>query len=100
MEYTKGEWTIQGMPHQHNFRHGSSYVIRDYRNCALAEVGHIDAIHDGIESEANAHLIAAAPDMYEALHIIIQRASGTGNNMQLKRIIAIAQQAISKAEGK
>jgi len=42
----------------------------------------------------------AAPLMYEALHIIIQRASGTGNNMQLKRIIAIAQQAISKAEGK
>ena len=54
MEYTKGEYKI------------SEYdVIRvdfDSNNCAIL---------CGENSEANAHLIAAAPDMYEALKDIV-----------------------------
>ena len=70
-QHTPGPWTIQDLPHQHDFRKGVEYVIRDARNCALAQVGHIDAIHDGQESEANARLIAAAPMLLEALEGLI-----------------------------
>ncbi len=46
------------------------------------------------EGQANAHLISAAPEMYEALNLIIQEfdANTTG--------LAMARTAIAKAEGR
>ena len=70
MKYTKGDWTIQAIPHDFDFRTGKAYVIRDKRNCALAEVGAIDAIFDGTETENNARIIAQSPKMYEILKAI------------------------------
>ena len=69
MEYTKGEWRIQDMPLP------SSGFVRIEANCV--EVARIykpekRAKYYGIkqlpeETQANARLIAAAPDLYEAL---------------------------------
>jgi len=72
MTHTPGPWEIQAIP-QPRQRRGFEYVIRDKRNCALAEVGHIDAITDGAEGEANALLIASAPDLLAALKAITGR---------------------------
>lgn len=67
MNHTPGPWTIQALPHKHDFRAGESYAIRDTRNCCLATVGEVDAIHDGPESAANARLITQAPSMLDRL---------------------------------
>jgi len=97
--FTKGEWTIQSLPHDYDFRKGYAYCIRDKRNCALAEVGHIDAIFDGEETEANASLIAAAPDMYEALQEAAMYHPTKGYEAWLKIQVKI-NQALAKAENK
>ena len=70
MAHTPGPWTIQAIG-QPTPRCGFAYMIRDNRNCALAEVGHTDAITDGLEAEDNARLIAAAPELLEALETIL-----------------------------
>lgn len=69
-QHTPGPWTLQELPHQHGFRKGVTYAVRDARNCCLAQVGHVDAIHDGAESKANARLIALAPAMREMLALV------------------------------
>jgi hypothetical protein len=52
-------WNVQQIPVNPAGRH--TYIIRDVRNYALAEVGHIDAIFTDEELLAIARLIAAAP---------------------------------------
>ncbi len=71
--HTPGPWTLQELPHDHDFRTGVNYTVRDAWNCCLAQVGHVDALHDGEETEANARLIAAAPELLEALRKWIAR---------------------------
>jgi len=88
MKYTKGEWeTIYHAP-GNIVQHGiAGYSIR-------AEEG----IAYNISREANAHLISAAPDMYEALKAIVAKSKGTG--MFGDDTITDALCAIRKAEGK
>lgn len=43
------------------------YAVRDRRNCCVAIVGQVDAIHDDGEAEANARLFRAAPELLEQL---------------------------------
>ena len=54
----------------------------------------------GDEQLANAHLIAAAPEMYEALKTISRRGYGGLDAVALGELITIAQTAIRKAEGR
>lgn len=98
--FTKGEWTIQSLPHDYDFRKGYAYCIRDKRNCALAEVGHIDAIFDGEETEANASLIAAAPDMYEALKATRISLMADEHYQEFKPLLKTIEHALAKAENK
>jgi hypothetical protein len=63
----------------------------------------IDAGEDG-DGQANANLIAAAPEMYEALQLAMAEIGASGNWMAkdygwIKACTAI-QSAIAKAEGK
>ena len=57
----------------------------------------------GKEIEANARLMAAAPEMYEALHKIMAEArkgaEGSGEFTDLFDIILTANAALAKAEG-
>ena len=64
---------------------------------ALAEVPEYGK-EDSPEAEANAHLIAAAPDLLEALQEIVNAADGDGWN-QLDAGLKKARAAIAKATG-
>ena len=56
---------------------------------------------DGDEDEANAHLIAAAPDLLEALRNVAETMSGADySHVKQDMVRAICRRAISKAEGR
>lgn len=54
---------------------------------------------DSIQAEANAKLIAAAPDMYEALSEILSRIANVPLDKNVLTIITLCERAIAKAEG-
>ena len=87
MEYTKGEWMLR--------KDGMTVET------AHAPCGHVIAMMNGIgdKVQADAHLIASAPDLYEALkeaeqHLIML---GAKSDSYARRNI---KQALAKAEGK
>ncbi|KKN65873.1 hypothetical protein LCGC14_0476900 [marine sediment metagenome] len=83
--YTKGEWRrFGGMVDGYGIVSSSGEVIIEQQ--ALS----------GLENEANAHLIAAAPDMYEALYHLTKAKHHQGITFWTKR----GEQALSKAESK
>ena len=85
--YTKGEWIADGCN-------------------VLCEDGTVAVVYDPFDSphttdtaKANAHLIAAAPEIYEALANIVQRLDkglALGETLEMKP----ARRALAKAEGK
>jgi len=103
MKATKGEWTV----HNQDWRNGDTLIIHP----PVGENGIYPfyATVSGVEMRKAAHLIAAAPDMYEALKLIVQRAgeplfqqafNAFGQGGMAKGFVAEAKMAISKAEGK
>ena len=93
MEYTKGEWKA-------NYT-GSKLVSVDCSSRAevVAICGKNKWIKTRDEQIANAHLIASAPDMYEALKELSNYHPKQGYEQWLI-LLNKAQQAIAKAEGK
>lgn len=91
MEYTKGEWKVEPIIKNTTFG-----IFTEYHRYELARV----FIHNG-EQEANANLIASAPDLYEAckeaLDIFTQydATKGVVSGISLK-----LNEAKRKAEGK
>ena len=69
MNYTKGKWTVSYNGRIEDREHFS--VTTD-----TIQVAEVHPRRDGKEAEANARLISAAPDMYEALK---QAQEGTGD---------------------
>ena len=81
MKYTKGEWKVEG------------FNVFDNDGHSIASCGTYSERKHG-ECITNAHLISAAPDMYEALKEARLHCSGGTN------LISRIDQAIAKAEGK
>ena len=96
MEYTKGEWkakkTTVVIPSKHDSNMTDFVVAQTDIYCSV----------EGKEAEANARLISAAPDMYEALRALsFQFASAVEKPYSKdKEIYEQAQKALAKAEGK
>jgi len=67
-KFTKGPWGIEYDGHEANIIGPVPYTS-DQRDIAYvnSEVGDIDGFACGVTAQANAHLIAAAPELYEAL---------------------------------
>ena len=94
MNYTKGEWEIE------NWGHGISIWKSDDRPNPTTQIAHLPLNHGlkDSEVEANARLIASAPDMYEALKNLI--ASFRDTPLFATDVVTDALAAIRKAEGK
>ena len=89
--FTKGEWTVKK---ERSFEGNEQFVIRTY-----PEPTRIQRVAD-VFQEDNAHLIASAPDMYEALRVILE-AEASGKHTELtewEKVLAL--EALAKAEGK
>lgn len=83
MDYTEGEWTIKQLPITKEV-----YIV-----CGT------ELIAGGL-TEANAHLISASPDLYEALLSALGiMATLDQNKGWVKEISSKIQQALTKAEG-
>jgi hypothetical protein len=92
--YTKGEWTVE-----HEFN-----VFSDNRLVAAcggyADNWKTEEVHN--ENKSNAHLIAAAPDMYEALKRFLDSSACTNgcDPDDMTCDTNFARRAINKAEGR
>ncbi len=93
MEYTKGEWRrFGGMVDGYGIVSSSGEVIIEQQ--ALS----------GLENEANAHLIASAPDLYEACRhakiVLARKLDDSYLNQQEELLYIELGKALAKAEGK
>jgi hypothetical protein len=87
MKYTPGPWTAE-----------ANGVFKDKQRNPIASVydpEHTNHLTD--IAKANAQLIAAAPEMYEALKAIIE--SGVIPYCYSDKLVVAAKQALAKAEG-
>lgn len=87
MNYTKGEWKaicndLEGL-----------IIFAD--KSKIAKPYYFQGIKTNGEFLANAYLIAAAPDMYEALKLIASCKSSVAGD-----VVDIARKALAKAEGR
>ena len=90
MEYTKGEWKVTTWHTQY-----PSKEIRIYSDDGLI------ATMEGkttLPQEANAHLIAAAPDEDNALRLVVWDLDNLGKVSPLTH--QVIDKALAKAEGK
>ena len=98
-KHTKGPWTAKaiGIPTD-NFDDNSKRIVRS----AWTIVGPEDWICRDVNlSEANAHLIAAAPDMLDALELMQSnnRLMNALNTAKDRHILDAILNAIAKARG-
>lgn len=95
MSYTKGEWEVRG---------DDAYIVCGKKTIA-APINTLSSEKDstlGLEEMLeNAHLISAAPDMYEALEaFILYLEKPHPENKQLKvKALEVAEKALAKARG-
>lgn len=100
-KFTKGPWVKKEM--------GEVFAVSDDRIVAFAAASRMDfadvTTGDG-EALSNASLIAAAPDLYEALRQIAEGLTNTGSTpgeylttMTKRDAAAIARAALAKADG-
>ena len=96
MNYTKGEWgVINNMTYLREFPEGHIQIAADGLRDNIA----IIPSRWG-NPQANANLIAAAPDMYEALKEIVSDLTDIGDCRVTNNSFNLALQALAKAEGK
>ena len=90
MNYTKGEWKLFRLSQHHHWKIKTG-EDNDFIDCGM--------------NEANAHLIAAAPDMYEALKDLAAcfrniELVASVQNADEKAFLGIAVNAMTKALAK
>ena len=97
MNYTKGEWSIS---------YGGEVEGRERYAVTTntTEICQLRAKKDPKEIEANAYLISAAPDMYEALKTVREQVANflypKVKLLSSKELIVLMDKALAKAEGK
>ena len=95
-QHTPGPWTVQTPEKRKNgYENWNTYCVRSSRNVHLATVGHVDRFHED-DHEANARLIAAAPELLAALELIYSNAAESPEWIRDRISLAIAK---AKGEG-
>lgn len=86
LKATPGPWAVTARNSRRVTRQGKMICTAVLHNCA-------SGAKDEAEAEANAHLIAAAPELYEALKLVVQRCGPNSTDG------AIGRAALAKARG-
>lgn len=86
---TPGPWRLEG--------NGAGTIYGATRSSNQTAKPVADVVAQGVETEGNALLIAAAPDLYKALNALLL-ASATRDGPGLRRARASAVRALAKAE--
>lgn len=102
-KFTPGPWEVNteaGLPLREVFSHSETDVLICDTGCSNVEM-------DAAEIEANAHLIAAAPEMYEALKDCLrlledctEETYGTPTQEFFQRKADAVKAVLAKSEGK
>ena len=98
-QYTKGEWEARKLfPDRHGIITKEAWEITTPEYDVVASINHSAPIR----KEDDAHLIAAAPDMYEALKecLVNLEILYRAGNLPKSALHLRAEKALSKAEGK
>ncbi len=97
MNYTKGKWSISNdYP-----KAGDRVIIATLPNGGVKSIAKLTLQHLPEDTEANAHLIAVAPEMYEAV-IEAQKVIllALDKDIFYPNLARKVKQALAKAEGK
>lgn len=94
---SKTPWTIQQLETNHHGYDWPTYAIRDAQNHCIALVGDVDRATAEM-NETNALMMAAAPEMFQALWAIVELSKDQGR-ANLPECAGLAKQAINKALG-
>ena len=92
-KHTAGPWNFYSGDHDGS---QGAFIANVEETKIIARLLHYEV--DGEVMIANARLISAAPDMLEALKIIIKYARGEYPRHQEADIVGVAKEAIAKAE--
>ncbi|MBR9900436.1 MAG: hypothetical protein GYB19_10300 [Rhodospirillales bacterium] len=89
--YTRGPWATKRVNHRGRIEiySGSKY---EHALFVVAEL----PVWDGVEDEANAHLIKAAPDLLTACKAIMSAETQKQHELAVREV----EKAIAKAEGR
>ena len=94
-KYTQGPWRVDESHINGSINAGKRHVaIANFYNCHDEEVRVTRE-----QQEANAQLISAAPDLFEALKIILEYPYGDASPLDDPLVMNQARAAIRKAEG-
>lgn len=96
-KHTPGPWKAEIVPAD---RFGPEYFRRVVDGNGDTLCLHGVALSSGEEAEANARLIAAAPDLLVVLKALRDECSGTPRAWVLVGLLTDASEAIAKAEGR
>lgn len=99
MSHSPRPWTVQKLPAHPNYPNWVPYCVRSQQNVHLATVGHVDR-HDEEKQEANARLMAAAPDLLAACKHFVAILDGYPQAEIWDEAIKEAKHAIDLTEGK
>ena len=91
MNYTKGEWRVVIF--------GLAIIIKTFSQGISRFICVLRDQDSDEEIKANANLISAAPEMYEALNNIIAECPTPTSGYEIA-VVEIAKKALAKAEGK
>lgn len=102
MKFTKGEWKVGSFQDEPQARSVTTVYSGDSKVAEVCKTG----FQDIQERQANAHLISAAPDMYEALRhasIVLYnlKVSNLGELTQQQELLRLEiDRILNKTEGK
>jgi hypothetical protein len=111
-KHTPGPWHIDEYMAGNNRETKACSIMCPNDNQVVCEIPDYCYHEEDVENnKANAHLIAAAPDLYEALKTIVTNLPnseielayevwGTTNTRIILQVIEMAKQALAKSEGR
>lgn len=94
-KHTAGPWTLRGKLTVAVIRHPKDHIVCNVRN----EITGFEPAGERAEQEANARLIAAAPELLEALKKLHESLPTDLTDGQCHAACIKAKKAISRAEG-